>query len=98
MPGEDSSINSVMINFNQTITSDKVVTIKNSSDEEIINYKADKSYTNLVISNDKLSNGDYTIYIDDEKYDTFTISSITTKVGNTQNVNMMTRDDMRRPR
>ena len=98
MPGEDSSINSVMINFNQTITSDKVVTIKNSSDEEIINYKADKSYTNLVISNDKLSNGDYTIYIDNEKYDTFTTSGIITKVGNTQNANMMTRDDMRRPR
>lgn len=98
MPGEDSSINSVMINFNQTITSDKVVTIKNSSDEEIINYKADKSYTNLVISNDKLSNGDYTIYIDNEKYDTFTTSGIITKVGNTQNANMMARDDMRRPR
>lgn len=98
MPGEDSSINSVMINFNQTITSDKIVTIKNSSDEEIINYKADKSYTNLVISNDKLSNGDYTIYIDNEKYDTFTTSGIITKVGNTQNANMMTRDDMRRPR
>ena len=98
MPGEDSSINSVMINFNQTITNDKVVTIKNSSDEEFINYKADKSYTNLVISNDKLSNGDYTIYIDNEKYDTFTTSGIITKVGNTQNANMMTRDDMRRPR
>lgn len=104
MPSDNSSINSIMITFNQTINSNQIVTIKNSSNEEILNYQANKSYNNLVVASKDLIYGTYTIYIDNEEYSTFNISTTTTKIGSSSNTmmpndnNMMPRDDKRMPR
>lgn len=104
MPSDNSSINSIMINFNQTINSNQIVNIKNSNNEEILNYQANKSYNNLVVASKDLIYGTYTIYIDNEEYSTFNISTTTTKIGSSSNTmmpndnNMMPRDDKRMPR
>ena len=78
---------SVVINFNQNLSTNKV-TIVNSSDEIIIDYSSNKKYNSLIVSSDKfVKNEEYTIKIDNDIYETFTISNITNHVGNSKNMN-----------
>ena len=59
----NSSQNGIMINFNSSINSGDVITIKDSNDNEIITYSSSKNYQNLVISTSDLKTGQtYTIY------------------------------------
>lgn len=70
--------------FTTTYSSNDQITITDSSGNEIITYKSDKSYNSLVISSPKLKKGEtYTIKVNGSTYQTFKISSITTTVGNT---------------
>ena len=62
MPSTSSSQNSIMIGFTSSISTSTIITIKDSSGNEILTYKASKAYVNLVVSSPSLSNGTYSIY------------------------------------
>ncbi len=58
-----STQNSVMINFSKNINTDELISIFDSNGTEVITYKANKRYQNLVISTPNLKlNETYTIY------------------------------------
>lgn len=82
MPGNDSSQNSVMITFTSSYGSGDVVIIKDSDGNIVMEIEGKKTFNNVVFSNPDLKDGEtYTIYVNDEKYDEFTISSVCTTVG-----------------
>lgn len=58
-----STQNSIMINFSKNINADELISIFDSNDKEVITYRANKRYQNLVISTPNLKiNETYTIY------------------------------------
>ncbi|MGN1311680.1 MAG: carbohydrate-binding domain-containing protein [Bacilli bacterium] len=72
----------IMIYFSQNITAADTVTIVDENSNEILNYTSSKNYSALVFSSDKLiNNNKYTIKINNEEYQSFTISDITTLIG-----------------
>lgn len=73
--------NGVLINFSSTYNSGSVVKILDSSDNEIISYKANKSFSSFVYSSSNLIKGNYKIYVDDILYTEFSVSSVSTMVG-----------------
>ncbi len=82
MPGTASSQNSVMITFASTYRDGDVVTVKDSSGNVVMEIEGIKSFNNVVFSNPDLKDGEtYTIYVNNEKYDEFKISSVCTTVG-----------------
>ena len=69
----------VLIYFDNTITGE----VKILNNDEMISYNSNKKYSSLIISSPELvKNTTYTIEVNNDKYKTFTISSITTNVGN----------------
>ncbi|MGN1342267.1 MAG: carbohydrate-binding domain-containing protein [Bacilli bacterium] len=79
---DNSDQYNVMIYFTKNITSTDTVTIINENNNEILNYTSSKNYSALVFSSDKLIENDtYTIKINNEEYQTFTILDITTVIG-----------------
>lgn len=59
------------------------LTIENSAGEEIVSYNSQKSFNSLVVVSPKLVQGQtYTIKVGGSTYQTFTISSLITQVGN----------------
>ncbi|MGM9876885.1 MAG: carbohydrate-binding domain-containing protein [Bacilli bacterium] len=82
-----SSIYNLTITFNSSYSSGDVITIVDSSNNEIISYQSSKSYSSLVIASPKLQKGStYTVKVNGEEYKSFTISSITTTIGNNNNM------------
>ena len=82
MPDTSSSQNSVMITFTSTYGNGDVVTVKDSDGNVVMEIEGHKSFNNVVFSNPELKDGQkYTIYVNDEKYDEFTISSVCTTIG-----------------
>lgn len=81
-----SKVYNLLVNFTSNYNKDDEITIENSNNKEILSYKSDKSYSTLVVASPKLENGkSYTIKVNGNKYETFTISSITTTIGNGSN-------------
>ncbi len=80
-----SSIYNLLINFSSNYGDSDTIMIADSNNQEIVSYHSDKSYSSLVVASPELQNGGtYTIKVNGTDYQTFTISSITTTVGNTQ--------------
>ena len=78
-----SSIYNLTIVFNSTYGSGDVVTIVDSSNNKVVSYESNKSYSSLIVASPKLQKGSkYIIKVNDEEYQTFTISNITTTIGN----------------
>lgn len=78
-----SSIYNLTIVFNSNYSSDDIITIVDSSDNEIVSYQSNKSYSSLIVASEKLQKGKkYTIKVNGIEYETFTISNITTTIGN----------------
>jgi len=78
-----SSVYNVTIMFNSNYSSGDVIMIVDSSNNEIVSYESDKSYSSLVVASPKLQKGStYTVKVNGETYKSFTISSITTNIGN----------------
>lgn len=77
-----SSIYNVLIHFTSNYGDSDTITITNSNNQEIISYHSAKSYSSLVVASPELKNENtYTIKVNGDEYQTFTISSITTNVG-----------------
>lgn len=82
----NSEVYNVNIYFTSTISSNKKITITDSSNNEIISYTSSKSISTMVVATPKFQNGEtYTIKIDGSNYSSFTISNISTTVGNNYN-------------
>lgn len=80
----DSSQYNVTIVFTSSYSNDDVITIEDATGNEIVEYTSNKKYNSLVVSSPEFKVGEaYTIKINNEEYKTFTISSITTNIGNT---------------
>lgn len=79
----ESTQNTLMINFNSAYSNDDKITIVDSNNNEILSYSSDKSYSSIVYSSNKLvSDKTYTIKINGNEYDTFKTSDTITIVGN----------------
>ena len=77
------SIENGLISIN---TKGDKITIVNSNNEEIVSYESSKTYSSLVVASSLFKkNESYVIKVNDEEYETFTISNITTTIGNFKN-------------
>lgn len=73
---------SVILNSNYQ---NKEIKILDENNTEILSYTPSKSFSSIVISSKKFKrNNTYKILIDNKEYETFTINSITTIIGNNQ--------------
>ena len=81
--GEKSNLCNIGVYFNKTYPADTKVVIKNSNDEAVIEHTSTKSFSHLAAGSSKLIPGEtYIIYVNDKKYQDFSISTVTTIVGN----------------
>ncbi len=84
--GSSSSIFNVSIYFTSTLPAKTKIKIKDASGNTIISHTSAKTFNHMAVGTLSFKSGEtYTIYVDDEKYDTFTISSIITTVGSGSN-------------
>ena len=82
-PTSGSTQYSVNAAFSTTYNGGTKVTVKDSSGNEVLTYTPAKNFQSFVFSTDKLKSGEtYTIYTGDTQEGTFTVSDITTTVGN----------------
>jgi len=78
-----SKLYNVMITFTSNYGSSDMITIVDNSGNKVISYQSSKTYSSLVVASPDLKEGEsYTIKVNDSTYKTFTISSITTTIGN----------------
>lgn len=85
-PSNGSSIYSISYVYSSTQQANTKVSIKNSSDEEIVSFTPSKNYESIIISTEKLKKEEkYTIYSNDEKVDEIAIDSIVTSAGSSNN-------------
>ena len=82
-PNNSSTISSVSIFFDANLPAGTKVKIKDSDGTTILRHTSAKSFNHMVATTADFATGEtYTIYIDDSVYDEFTISDVTTVVGN----------------
>ncbi len=63
-PGQNSSQNSVLINFSSTLPAGTLVHIQNSAGEEILTFAPTKQYQSISFSSAELASGEtYTVYV-----------------------------------
>ncbi|MBR3253032.1 carbohydrate-binding domain-containing protein [Candidatus Saccharibacteria bacterium] len=81
--GANSSIYNISVFFNSTLAKGTKIEIKNSAGETILEHTAAKAFAHLAAGTAGFELGEtYMIYVNGEEYTTFTISNITTTVGN----------------
>lgn len=81
--GSNSTVYNASIYFSSTQPAKTLIEIKDSAGDIIINHTSAKTFNHLAVGSEQFQLGEtYTIYLNGEKYQTFTISSITTMVGN----------------
>ena len=83
--GSSSSILNVSIYLDTTEPEDTSIIIKSSNNEIIFEHTSAKSFNHIAAGSPKFTLGEtYTLYINNEKSKEFTISDITTTVGNSK--------------
>ena len=86
----------VSIFFSSNLSSNTKVIIVDSKGNEVISYTGSKSFSSLIISSDKFVKGQtYIIKVNDSEYDRFTISNITTTIGNSMGGGMQKPNGMK---
>ncbi len=84
--GNNSKVFNVSIYLSSIQPAGTNIKIKNADNEIIMEYTSSKQFSHVAFgSNDLIIGENYIIYIDDEFYDGFTISDITTTIGETNN-------------
>ncbi len=80
--GGSSSINNVSIFLSSTLPAKTKITIKDSKGDTVLSHTSAKSFSHISFGSSNLELGNqYTLYLNDETIETFTISSTTTTVG-----------------
>ena len=88
--GNNSSVFSVSVYFGATQAAGVNIQIVDNNGDVLINHTAKKSFSHLAAGCAEFQLGNtYTIYVDGELYQTFTISSVVTTVGNSNTNQMM---------
>ena len=88
--GNTSEVFNANIYFGTPIPAGTNLKLKDSDGNTIVDHTSAKSFSHAVIGTPKFALGNtYTIYLNDEKYQTFTISDVTTTIGNS-NINTNT--------
>lgn len=88
--GKNSKVPSLSIYFSSAQASGTKLEIKNSAGDTIMAHTSAKTFTNAVIGSDNFSVGStYTIYLNGEKYQDFTIQNTITTIGNSNSNNNM---------
>ncbi len=96
--GSTSSVYNASIYLSSSYQAGTKIEIKDSSGNTILAHTSAKSFNHIAVGTTDFSQGEeYTIYLNGTKYTTFTISDITTVVGNSsQNFNNAASNMMRR--
>lgn len=82
--GTSSSVYNASIYLSSTQSAETKIEIKNSANETVIEHTSAKTFNHISVGTEDFKLGEtYTIYLNDKEYTSFTISSITTTVGNT---------------
>ncbi len=86
LPESKSEQYSIVINLSSYANSDTSFVIKDSDGNEIVKSTPDKKYSTIIFSSSSLVKDEtYSIYVNDVKIDTVTISDVITIVGNINN-------------
>lgn len=84
--GANSSVPNLSVFFNTIYPAGTTIEIKDTTDKIVFSHTAVKSFSHLAAGTTRFGFGKtYTIYIDGEEFQQFTISNITTTIGKTQN-------------
>jgi hypothetical protein len=88
-PNSYSKQNVLNYTLSESADSGKKFEIKNSNGDIIVSYTPSKKYQSVIFSSDKLTTGEeYTVYVDGEQKDTFTVSDVVTNAGSTSSGGM----------
>ena len=97
--GSTSSIYNISIYFTTQQAAGTEIEIRNSNDETILEHTSAKAFSHLSAGSAYFKLDEtYTVYLNDEKYQAFTVNGITTVVGNSNSNNMMMPPDGNRRR
>jgi len=81
--GQNSNVYNASIYFSTTQAAGTTVEIKNSAGATIISHTSAKTFNHMAVGTEQFTPGEtYTVYVDGTNYTTFTISGVTTTVGN----------------
>ena len=81
--GASSSVYNVSIYLSAAQTAGTEIIIKDANENIVLEHTAAKAFNHIAIGSERFKLGEtYALYLNGEKYTTFTISSITTVVGN----------------
>ena len=81
-PGSYSTQNVLNYTLTNSAAAGTEISVKNSSGKTIASHKSANAYQSFIFSSDELKTGEtYTIYVDGEEADTFTVSSVITTAG-----------------
>ncbi len=85
--GSGSTVYNVSIYFNTNQLAGTKIEIKDSDDKTILKHISAKSFNHLAAGSEKfIPTKTYTVYIDGEEYEKFTVSSIVTTIGNSYDI------------
>ena len=88
--GSTSSIYNISVYFTAQQSAGTKIEIRNSDDETILEHTSAKAFSHLSAGSAYFKSGEtYALYLNGEKYQTFTINDITTVIGNSNSNNMM---------
>lgn len=95
--GNSSAINNISVYFDDSYPADTDIVIKDSNNEIVLEHTSAKTFNHLAAGTKNFKLGEtYTIYLDDNFYLDFTISNVTTTIGNSNVNNMMPGPNNRR--
>ena len=84
--GNNSKINSVSINLATEQPAGTKVTIQDETGKIVLEHTSAKKFANIAAGNKQFELGNtYTLYLDDERTQSFTITDVTTTIGNNRN-------------
>ena len=85
--GDTSKIYNISVFFPHQLDANTRIDIKNNNGDLVLSHTPAKPFSHLAAGNSSFSLGEtYTLYLDDQKYQDFVISSITTTIGNNHNI------------
>ena len=81
--GTDSGVCNLSVYFTTMQAAGTVIEVRNSASEVVLSHTAAKTFNHMTAGSEALVPGEtYTIYINGAEYQTFTISTVTTTIGN----------------
>lgn len=89
-PGSYSKQNVLNYTLSESASAGTEISVKNSSGKTIVSHKSANAYQSFIFSSDELKTGEtYTIYVNGEEKDSFTVSDVITTVGTVTSTNGM---------